>query len=74
MRKLSAILRVADGLDRGHQRHVRSLRVLRRGKYLHVQVAADKGSELEVWSARQKADLLEEICGGEVQFRLSEKR
>src|SRR5207248_7699890 len=74
VRKLSAILRVADGLDRGHQRHVRSLRVLRRGKYLHVQVAADKGSELEVWSARQKADLLEEVCGGEVQFRLSEKR
>jgi hypothetical protein len=29
---------------------------------------------LEVWSARQKSDMLEELCGGEVRFRLVESR
>lgn len=70
VKRLAALLRVADGLDRGHRRHVRSVRVARRGKSLLIDVTADAGSELEVWSARQKADLLEELCGGEVRIRL----
>jgi exopolyphosphatase/guanosine-5'-triphosphate,3'-diphosphate pyrophosphatase len=65
-------LRVADGLDRGHRRHVRSVKVKQRGKRLEIDVAAEQGSELEVWSAGQKADLLEEVNGGEVRFRLVE--
>jgi exopolyphosphatase/guanosine-5'-triphosphate,3'-diphosphate pyrophosphatase len=74
VRRLAALLRVADGLDRGHRRHVRSVRVQRRGRALQIEVAAEQGSELEVWSARQKADLLSEVLGGEVQFRLAEGR
>jgi exopolyphosphatase/guanosine-5'-triphosphate,3'-diphosphate pyrophosphatase len=73
VRRLAAILRVADGLDRGHRRHVRSLTARRRGKAVHIDVTADKGSDLEVWSARQKSDLLEEISGGPVRFRLTER-
>lgn len=72
VRRLAAIIRVADGLDRGHRRHVRSVKVHRRGSGLLIDVAAEKGSELEVWSARQKADLLEEVCGGQIRFRLVE--
>jgi exopolyphosphatase/guanosine-5'-triphosphate,3'-diphosphate pyrophosphatase len=71
---LSAILRVADGLDRGHRRHVRQVKVSRRGTAVHVDVVADVGSELEVWSAKQKSDMLEELCGGEVRFRLVDAR
>jgi exopolyphosphatase/guanosine-5'-triphosphate,3'-diphosphate pyrophosphatase len=74
VRRLAAILRVADGLDRGHRRHVRSIKVTRRPKGLLIDVNAEQGSELEVWSARQKADLLEEVSGGEVKFRLVEER
>ena len=70
VKRLAALLRVADGLDRGHRRHVRSVRVAHRGRALCIDVAAESGSELEVWSARQKADLLEEVCGGEVRIRL----
>jgi exopolyphosphatase/guanosine-5'-triphosphate,3'-diphosphate pyrophosphatase len=72
VRGLAAILRVADGLDRGHRRHVRSVKVARRGKALQIDVLAEKGSELEVWSARQKSDLLQEVCGGDIRFRLVE--
>src|SRR5207302_1879157 len=39
VRRLAALLRVADGLDRGHRRHVRAVRVTRRGKSLEVEVA-----------------------------------
>ena len=74
VRHLAAILRVADGLDRGHRRHVRSVTAKQRGKAVHIAVMAEKGSDLEVWSARQKADLLEEVCGGPVRIRLLEKR
>ena len=71
VRRLAALLRVADGLDRGHRRHVRSVTVKPRGKRLEIDVEADEGSELEVWSARQKADLLSDVIGGEVRFRLT---
>jgi exopolyphosphatase/guanosine-5'-triphosphate,3'-diphosphate pyrophosphatase len=72
VRRLAALLRVADGLDRGHRRHVRSVKVKQRGKRMEIDVVAEKGSELEVWSARQKADLLEEVNGGDIRFRLVE--
>ena len=72
VRKLAAILRVADGLDRGHRRHVRSVTARQQGKGVNIEVNAEKGSDLEVWSANQKADLLEEIAGGSVRIKLME--
>jgi exopolyphosphatase/guanosine-5'-triphosphate,3'-diphosphate pyrophosphatase len=74
VRHLAAILRVADGLDRGHRRHVRSVSAKRYGKAVNIAVVAEKGSDLEVWSARQKADLLEDVAGGPVRIRLVETR
>jgi hypothetical protein len=65
---------VADGLDRGHRRHVRALKVARRGRGLLIDVTAEAGSDLEVWSARQKSDMLAELCGGEVRIRLRGSR
>jgi len=73
VRTLAAILRVADGLDRGHRRHVRSLTARQWGKGVQIDVTAERGSDLEVWSARQKADLLEEISGGPIRIRLLER-
>ena len=70
VRRLAAILRVADGLDRGHRRQVRRLEVSRRSPGMRIDVWAEKGADLEVWSAQQKSDLLAEICGGPVRFRL----
>ncbi len=74
VRRLAALLRVADGLDRGHRRHVHHVTCVRRGAAIRVEVDADEGAELEVWSARQKADLLEEVAGGPVTFRLRSAR
>ena len=73
VRTLAAILRVADGLDRGHRRHIRSLTARQWGNGVHIDVKAERGSDLEVWSARQKADLLEEIVGGPIRIRMVER-
>ena len=71
VRQLAGILRVADGLDRGHRRHVRRVEVARgRGGGLRIDVWAEAGSELDVCSAQQKADLLSDVTGGPVRFRL----
>jgi len=70
VRRLAAILRVADGLDRGHRRHVRSVKVTRTEQRMTLDVTADEGAELEIWSAQQKSDLLQEVCGGPVVFKL----
>jgi exopolyphosphatase/guanosine-5'-triphosphate,3'-diphosphate pyrophosphatase len=74
VRRLAALLRVADGLDRGHRRHVRSVTVHRTPSRLTIDVEADEGAELEVWSAQQKSDLLQEICGTKVTFKLHAAR
>ncbi len=70
VRRLGALLRVADGLDRGHRRNVRSLKVVRGRRGLVIEVHAEDGGELEVWASQQKADLLVEVAGGPVSFKL----
>src|SRR3954452_11680382 len=69
VRRLAALLRIADGLDRGHRRHVRSLQARRRGSSILIDVAFDQNSDLELWSARQKSDLLEELSGAPARIR-----
>jgi exopolyphosphatase/guanosine-5'-triphosphate,3'-diphosphate pyrophosphatase len=64
---LSAMLRVADGLDRSHFAVVRSLQVrLGTTVTLSLQTAGDV--ELELWAAKGRADLLEKVLGRKVQF------
>lgn len=71
VRRLAALLRVADGLDRGHRRNVRAVHVDGAGgRGLRIEVVAGAEAELEVWSAQQKADLLAEVCGGPITIRL----
>jgi exopolyphosphatase/guanosine-5'-triphosphate,3'-diphosphate pyrophosphatase len=65
---LAGILRVADGLDRGYNqriRHVRCLPPAPGGRTLDVVCTTAPGddAELELWSARRKSDLFEEVFG-----------
>lgn len=63
VRWLSAILRVAEGLDRSHYQLIRGLRVARRGARWAVLVAARRDARLELWAARQRVDLLARMLG-----------
>jgi exopolyphosphatase/guanosine-5'-triphosphate,3'-diphosphate pyrophosphatase len=64
---LSAMLRVADGLDRSHFAVVRSLQV-RLGSTLTMSLQTAGDVELELWAAKGRADLLERVLGRKVQF------
>lgn len=58
---LSAILRVADGLDRGHRSVVKALSCEISADKVTVHLECYDNAELEVWGATRKADLFEQI-------------
>jgi exopolyphosphatase/guanosine-5'-triphosphate,3'-diphosphate pyrophosphatase len=66
VRAASALLRVADGLDRSHYAVVRDVGVRRRGRRLTLDLQTDgEDAELETWEAGRRVGLLQELlkCG-----------
>ncbi len=64
---LSALLRIADGLDRSHFSVIQGLRVsLGNPVMILLQTAGDP--ELEIWAARNRADLFEQVFKRPVEF------
>lgn len=59
--KLAGILRIADGLDRGHYGNVVHLRTIVRDDTVSVRVFTQSDPELELWGARHKVDMFEKI-------------
>ena len=74
VRLLAALLRVADGLDRTCRRLVRGVRC-RIGEREVELVLSTRGEdlELELWAARRKGDLLQEVLGRKVRFVVEEQ-
>ncbi len=57
VRKLAAILRVAEALDRSHAQLVQSLSCRKSGRTLLVKLRTKEDPELEIWGAQRKQDL-----------------
>jgi exopolyphosphatase/guanosine-5'-triphosphate,3'-diphosphate pyrophosphatase len=66
--KLSAILRIADSLDRTHAGLVRAVRCTINPKTIELRLETDDDPELELWAARRKGDLFEELFGRRIRF------
>ena len=64
VRWLSALLRIAEGLDRSHYQLIRDLKVARRGERWAIRVSARRDAQLELWAARRRTELLAEMIGG----------
>ena len=67
----SAILRLADGLDRGHAGAVRQVRVRWLKRAVRVTLVPHSRAtslRLEVWGATRKAGLLEKIAKRSVEL------
>jgi len=60
---MSALLRIAEGLDRSHYQLIRGLRVTRRGDRVAILVTARRDAQLELWAARRRTGLLSELLG-----------
>ncbi len=71
VRALSAILRVADGLDRGHRDAVRDLSAVIEPGRVCLVLDAPGGAELEIWGALRKADVFEKVFGVSLDIRVS---
>ena len=71
VRRLSGILRVADGLDRGHSASVKLVDVELAPEALRLRLtAADQGSDLglECWGGSRKADVLAKLLRRDVEI------
>jgi exopolyphosphatase/guanosine-5'-triphosphate,3'-diphosphate pyrophosphatase len=67
---LSALLRLADGLDRSHEGLVNRLEVLQVGAEVLVQAWTRKDAHLERWATESRAGVLAEVLGCPVQVRV----
>ncbi|HKN65198.1 MAG TPA: Ppx/GppA phosphatase family protein [Gemmatimonadaceae bacterium] len=71
VRRLSAILRVADGFDRGHTGAVKNVRVrwLQRALRISPEASDPRASlRLECWGAHRKSALLAKLAGVPVEI------
>lgn len=71
IRRLAAILRLADGLDRGHVGAIRQIKVrwLKRAvRVMLVPHTRATSVRLEVWGGSRKAGLLEKVAGRAVEL------
>jgi len=67
VRILSALLRVADGLDRTHFSVVRTVNV-KAGKTITIEAVVTGDAEMELWAAKNRADLFEQVFKKRVRF------
>ncbi len=63
VRTLTAILRVADGLDRSHVQAVERAKLVVRGKSAEVVLTAVTPAKAGIRAAKAKGDMLEEVFG-----------
>jgi len=68
VRVIDAILRIADGLDRGRNQVVRDIGVTVTPSLVLFRLATRGDSELELWGARRKRDLLEKVLDREIEL------
>ncbi len=70
IKRLSAILRVADGLDRSHYQNVQKfdLEITKNELIFHLYVQSDP--QLEIWGAGRKSHLLREVTGKKIKFEV----
>ncbi len=66
VKTLSAVLRVADGLDRTHRHVVRNIVVGKTEPQLEIGIVVADVPDLEIQAATKKSDLLGELIGARV--------
>ncbi|MEQ9309391.1 MAG: Ppx/GppA phosphatase family protein [Balneolaceae bacterium] len=68
IKKLSAILRIADGLDRSHYQNVQKLNIEILEHELLLKIQTMDEPHLEIWGAMRKSLLLKEVTGKKISI------
>ena len=71
LRKLAALLRVADGLDRGRRGIVADLTADVGADLVILRLRVHGDAELSLWGARRRRDLFEQVFGREIEFAVA---
>jgi exopolyphosphatase/guanosine-5'-triphosphate,3'-diphosphate pyrophosphatase len=74
VRQMAAVLRVAGGLDRSHNQTVKSVRVAATADTVELHIAADEYPEVDLWAARRRAELFEQVFGVELNVEWNGER
>jgi exopolyphosphatase/guanosine-5'-triphosphate,3'-diphosphate pyrophosphatase len=74
VRWLSALVRIAEGLDRSHYQLVKSVRVVRNSSGVSIRVDARREAQLEIWAARRRVGLLSRLMKGTVRVTVAGRR
>ncbi len=74
VKRLSGILRVADGLDRTHTQGVRDVRVEIAGRSARFMIAAAGEPTVDIWGAERKSGLFEAALGLRPRFEFEPVR
>jgi|WetSurMetagenome_2_1015567.scaffolds.fasta_scaffold17728_5 exopolyphosphatase / guanosine-5'-triphosphate,3'-diphosphate pyrophosphatase len=72
VKKLSAILRIADGMDRGHNSIINDIEITVDNNALNFILKTDNNinPELEIWGANMRKELFEEVFQKKVIIRI----
>ena len=68
VRALTAVLRIADGLDRSREQHVYGLDAMVTPSLVLLRLRTHGDAELEIWGARRKRALFEKLFEREVEL------
>ena len=63
VRTLSALLRIADALDKEHRQKIRDVTVVLKGSDMQIRAKGADDILLEQWALKKKDDLLREAFG-----------
>lgn len=69
VRTMAAVLRLAGGLDRTHNQTVRAARVTGTDKQIELLVDAQQYPEVDLWAARRRAGLFEQVFDAELTIQ-----
>ncbi|TCD48807.1 Ppx/GppA phosphatase family protein [Chlorobium sp. N1] len=65
---LSGILRIANGLERGHRQNVERIEVRDEGERLLLCLTTHSDPDIEIWAAEQLKSWLETVLGRTIRF------
>jgi exopolyphosphatase / guanosine-5'-triphosphate,3'-diphosphate pyrophosphatase len=71
VRKIDALMRLADGLDRGRRGAVERVNVEIGPQLVLLRIYARSDAELECWGARRKRELFEKVFGRELELTVA---
>jgi exopolyphosphatase/guanosine-5'-triphosphate,3'-diphosphate pyrophosphatase len=69
---LASILRLALALDRTHQQHVEEVRAVVDNGHVAIAVRAHGDADVDLWAARSKVELFEQVFGRELLFSIGD--